>query len=67
MSDLRAIHQNIETNSSGRFIAAILILVAIGGLGAYSYEAGMWRSPPAQIVPDSALPAPGQMPFHPGH
>jgi hypothetical protein len=60
MDDLRGRNAPAETRlgSTGKIIAATVLAVAICGIGTYTYETGMWKSHPKQVVADSQLPSP---------
>src|SRR5271169_4663925 len=59
MSDLRgfAAPEPVETGSTGKIFGAIVIALAICAAGTYSYETGMWNSPPPPRVADNELPS----------
>jgi hypothetical protein len=59
MDNLRGINTQVETGNAGKIIGALVVALAIGAVGAYTYETGMWKSSPRQIVPNRDLPSPG--------
>lgn len=59
MSDLRGSNtpEEMGTGSIGKIIAAIIVVLAVGAAGVYTYEMGMWKMP-KQIVASNELPSP---------
>lgn len=59
MSDLRGTNtpEEMGIGNIGKIIAAIIVVLAIGAAGAYTYEMGMWKMP-HQIVASNELPSP---------
>ena len=50
-----------ETGNTGKIVAAGIVALMIGAVGAYTYATGMWNSPPEQVVaslvpPSTSLP-----------
>jgi hypothetical protein len=61
MNDLReAPMPPAEMGSTPKLVAALVVALGFGAMGAYSYETGTWNSPPKQIVAskDVSPPAP---------
>ncbi len=58
MSDLRGYKPDMETGSAGKIIGALVVALVIGAVGAYTYEMGIWKSPPRQVVASKDLPSP---------
>src|SRR5258707_1986675 len=48
----------VETSNSPKIVAAFLVALGFGAIGAYSYETGTWNSPPKQIVASKETPPP---------
>jgi hypothetical protein len=61
MSDLRGTgaRARIDYGNRGKIIGAILVALMVLAAGTYSYEAGLWRAPPAQAVANGDLPSAG--------
>jgi hypothetical protein len=59
MSDLRIIHSEVKTANTGKIIGAIVVALAVGAVGIYTIEIGMWNPQPQQAVPYKDLPSPG--------
>jgi hypothetical protein len=60
MSDLRGNNTPPEMSlgSTGKIVGALIVVLAVGAAGAYSYKTGVWTLPPRQKVADSQLPSP---------
>jgi hypothetical protein len=60
MDDLRGRNApaKMSLGTAGKIVGAAIVAVAICGIGAYSYETGMWKPHPKQVVADSQLPSP---------
>jgi hypothetical protein len=61
MNDLReAPMPPAEMGSTPKIVAALVVALGFGAMGAYSYETGTWNSPPKQVVAskDVSPPAP---------
>jgi hypothetical protein len=43
---------------TGKLVAAIVVVLAFGALGYWTYEKGMWNTGLKHIVPNSQLPSP---------
>ncbi|MGA7674312.1 MAG: hypothetical protein WCA78_04610 [Rhizomicrobium sp.] len=57
MSDLRGPQMpEEESGNTGKIAAAIVIALMIGVVGAYFFGAGMWSSPPKQVVASNEVP-----------
>lgn len=56
MGDLRLAHYETNSGVTGKIIAAVIVALAIGAVGLYAYDEGMWRAP---VVSDDNLPSPG--------
>jgi len=51
MSDIRLYAPEIDEGSgTNKIVAAVIVAVAIGAVGIYSYAAGMWNAPPVQTA-----------------
>lgn len=51
MTDLRGVEpQEIETDNTGKIVGAVVIALAIGAVGAYSYGFGASQSPQAKVA-----------------
>ena len=59
MSNLQEFHQHADEtpDKKSRTMVAVVVALAIAGLGVYVYESGMWNPQPHQPVADSQLPA----------
>ena len=62
MSDLRGPKTHVELGNAGKIVGAVVIAIAVGVVGVYSYEAGMWKSLPKEVVTSEELPSPGPLP-----
>jgi hypothetical protein len=59
MDDLRGDKPETRNGSSGKILAAFVVAGMIAAIGAYTFETGMWNSPPKQqVVADKDLPRP---------
>ncbi|HEY5047777.1 MAG TPA: hypothetical protein VII49_07160 [Rhizomicrobium sp.] len=60
MSDLRGGNAPTGMNlgSTGKIIGAVIVAVAICGIGVYSYESGMGKAHHNQVVASNSLPSP---------
>jgi hypothetical protein len=56
MRDLRLVHTEEYPGNIAKIIAAIAVALAIGVVGVYTYDIGLWKT---AIVSDNALPSPG--------
>ena len=58
MSDLRKLHTEapIDPGNKGKLTAGLLVLIAILGIGGYTYSQGDWHFHSTIAVPDSRLP-----------
>jgi hypothetical protein len=56
MNDIRVAHVEIKSNNKGKFIAAIVIGLAILAGGIHTYTAGWWKTPPKPVVTSNQLP-----------
>jgi hypothetical protein len=59
VSNLQEFHQHADEtpDKKSRTMVAVVVALAIAGLGVYVYESGMWNPQPHQPVADSQLPA----------
>ena len=59
MSNLQEFHQHADEtpDKKSRTMVAVVVALAIAGLGVYVYESGMWNPQPHQAVSDRQLPA----------
>ena len=51
----------VETGSTGKIIAAIVVVLGFGAIGAYTYETGTWNSSPKQIVASKQISSPAPL------
>jgi hypothetical protein len=59
MNDLRqAPMPPEEMGSKQKIVAALVVALGFGAMGAYSYETGTWNSPSKQIVASKEVPPP---------
>jgi hypothetical protein len=59
MNGLQEFHApKAESRLTGKFIAGVVVVLAFGALGVWTYEKGMWNTGPKPIVPNSQLPSP---------
>jgi hypothetical protein len=61
MSDLRGRNApaGVSLGSTGRIIGAAIVAIVVCGVGAYTYETGVWTPHhPKQVVADNRLPSP---------
>jgi len=60
MSDLRGRHapERMSLGSTGKIMGAAIVAIAICGIGAYTYETGVWTQHHKQVVADNRLPSP---------
>jgi len=61
MSDLRGRNapERMSLGSAGKIMGAAIVAIAICGIGAYTYETGVWtQHHPKQVVADNRLPSP---------
>jgi hypothetical protein len=59
MSDLRGNNapSEVSLGSANKIIAAAVLVLGIGAIGAYSVQSGMWAHHPKPAVTDSELPS----------
>ena len=48
----------VEQGSTPKIVAALIVALGFGAIGAYSYETGTWNSQPKQMVASQQLPSP---------
>jgi hypothetical protein len=59
MTDIRGISpREIETDNTGKIVGAVVIALAIGATGAYTYEIGLRQSPPMKIATTTGFLSP---------
>jgi hypothetical protein len=60
MSDLRgnSAPGEVDFGSTGKIIAAVVVMLAIGAAGTYTYETGGFRPAHNSVVADKDLPSP---------
>ena len=59
MNDLRETPAPpVDGGSTPKIVAALIVALGFGAIGAYSYETGTWNSQPKQVVASSQPPAP---------
>lgn len=50
-----------EMGSTPKIVAALVVALGFGAMGAYSYETGTWNSPPKQVVASKDIPPPAPL------
>ena len=62
MNDVRGIGTStVESGSTPKIVAAVVVALGFGAIGALTYESGMWNPQPKQVVASKPLASPGPL------